>query len=303
MWEGLRLFSPASFSSLPGWWMPDWDDAHCGYPPRTYVVDYLTRYEDRYDLDVMRPHRARAVTRQDTDPRGRLLIHAEEQFAGRHVVIVGSGNSAAQILAEVATVATTTWVTTRPPRFLREDVDGRVLFATARERINALHEGRVHSGVARLGDVVMVASVREARERGAERAADVRPPDPGGVAWADGRSQRDDSVIWCTGFRPALRHLRSLRPRNAAGHVAVGGRSGTQVLDEPRLHLVGYGDTGPLRRWPASDPPRRRPLPRSAKRQRPDCTTEPGSAPGLLRVQRGRARPVRAEQDGSDSAI
>lgn len=290
MWDGLRLFSPASFSSLPGWRMPDWDDAERGYPPRTHVVDYLTRYEDRYDLDVLRPHRVRAVTREDADPRGRLLVHADGltlaartvvsttgtwdqpfwptypgmrafagrqlhaadyrepgQFAGQHVVIVGGGNSAAQVLAEVSTVAQTTWVTPRPPRFLPDDVDGRVLFTTARERIHALAEGRAHSGVAGLGDVVMVASVREARDHGVLNAQPMFARlTPSGVAWADGRSQQVDSVIWCTGFRPALRHLHPLGLRNAAGHVAVGGRSGTQVPDEPRLYLVGYGDwTGP----------------------------------------------------------
>ena len=27
MWDGLRLFSPSTYSSLPGWMMPPWDDA------------------------------------------------------------------------------------------------------------------------------------------------------------------------------------------------------------------------------------------------------------------------------------
>ena len=38
-------------------------------------------------------------------------------------------------------VAETTWVTSRPPRFLPDDVDGRALFATARARIRALERG------------------------------------------------------------------------------------------------------------------------------------------------------------------
>ena len=51
-----------------------------------------------------------------------------DPFSGQRVVVVGGGNSGAQILAEVSTVAATTWVTSRPPRFLPDDVDGRVLF-------------------------------------------------------------------------------------------------------------------------------------------------------------------------------
>ena len=52
MWDGLRLFSPATFSSLPGWMMPPWDDATRGFPPRDHVVDYLTRYEVRITCQV-----------------------------------------------------------------------------------------------------------------------------------------------------------------------------------------------------------------------------------------------------------
>jgi cation diffusion facilitator CzcD-associated flavoprotein CzcO len=290
MWEGLRLFSPSSFSSLPGWMMPSWNDAELGYPPRDHVVEYLTAYEARYDLAVLRPHRVETVSRADDDPRGRLLVTAgdltvasravvsatgiwdrpfwpaypgmaeftgrqlhaadyrtPEQFAGQRVVVVGGGNSAAQILAEVSSVADTTWVTPRPPRFLPDDVDGRALFATARARIKALEEGRDHAGVAGLGDIVMVAAVKDARNRGALKAQPMfaRLTETG-VAWTDRTEQGTDAVIWCTGFRPALRHLRHLGLRTQNGRVAVGGSSGTQALAEPRLYLVGYGDwTGP----------------------------------------------------------
>src|SRR5699024_6139690 len=48
-----------------------------------------------------------------------------EPFRDKRVVVVGGGNSAAQILAEVSMVADTTWVTQRAPRFMPDDVDGR----------------------------------------------------------------------------------------------------------------------------------------------------------------------------------
>ncbi len=286
MWEDLRLFSPSTHSSLPGWMMPAWNDAEHGYPPRAHVVDYLTRYEARYDLRVRRPHRVDAVTRADDDPAGQLLVagpgpaistrfvvsatgtwdrpfwpsypgmrefagrqlHASDYrrpdlFAGQQVVIVGGGNSAAQILAEVSRVADTTWVTARPPRFLADDVDGRVLFATARARIQALREGRDHAGVAGLGDIVMVPGVREARDRGVLKAQPMFDRlTTTGVAWADGTTHPADAVIWCTGFRPALQHLRELGLRDHDGRVPVGGPPGTRALHEPRLYLVGYGD-------------------------------------------------------------
>ena len=202
MWDGLRLFSPSSFSSLPGWMMPPWNDAEHGFPPRQHVIDYLAAYEQRYDLTPLHPHRVTSVSRVDDDPSGRLLVAAPdlevsarlvvsatgtwaqpfwpvypgaeefagrqlhtvgyrgpEEFAGARVAIVGGGNSAAQILAEVSKVTETLWFTPREPRFLPDDVDGRALFAAATERVRAQAEGREHAGVGGLGDIVMVASV------------------------------------------------------------------------------------------------------------------------------------------------
>lgn len=67
-------------------------------------------------------------------------------FAGARVVLVGGGNSAAQLVAEISTAATTTWVTTRPPRFLADDVDGRVLFQVASGCAAALAAGEPNPG-------------------------------------------------------------------------------------------------------------------------------------------------------------
>ncbi len=286
MWSGLRLFSPASFSSLPGWMMPAFD----GYPTREHVVDYLGDYEQRYSLEPLRPHRVEAVSRIDEDPRGQLSVVARglrvsarlvvsatgtwdqpfwpwypgagafrgrqlhtrgydrpEELAGQRVVVVGGGNSAAQILAEVSRVADTLWVTSREPRFLPDEVDGRALFAAATERVRAQREGRAHSGVGGLGDIVMVASVREARDRGVLSARPVfERLTATGVVWADGTEEPADAVIWCTGFRPALRHLAPLGLRDGSGRVRTSGLAGTRSVAEPRLYLVGYGDwTGP----------------------------------------------------------
>ncbi|WP_214317537.1 ArsO family NAD(P)H-dependent flavin-containing monooxygenase [Nonomuraea sediminis] len=272
-WPSLRLFSPAQYSSLPGRMMPIPADG--GYPTATDTVAYLTDYERRYDLPVIRSTTVHAVRRApdglvvetDTGTRqastvisatgtwrrpfiphypgtfaGRQLHAADyrgpEPYAGQRVVIVGGGNSAAQILAELSLVATTTWVTLRPPRLLPDDVDGRALFALAARRTQG------GAGISDLGDIVAVPPVREARDRGVLKAEPMFARlTPTGVTWKDGSTLECDTIIWCTGFRPALSHLAPLKLRTRDGLIPT---DGTRALGEPRLHLLGYGDwTGP----------------------------------------------------------
>lgn len=285
-WESLHLFSPAEHSRLPGWPMPPWPR---GFPPGSHVVDYLTRYEERYDLPVRRPVRVEAVHRTDTGYRVETNVEsftaaavinatgtfsrpfwptypgmrdfagtqlhaaayvAPDAFAGRRVAVVGGGNSAAQILAEVSTVTDTVWFTEREPRFLPDDVDGRVLFDVASERSRALAAGEPDSsGVAGLGDIVMVPPVKDARDRGVLHATPMFSAlVPDGVTSGD-HVEAVDVIIWCTGFRPALRHLRPLHLQSTEGQSS--GTQGIALEDnhlrgEPTLIFLGYGDwTGP----------------------------------------------------------
>ncbi len=277
-WEALRLFSPADYSSLPGWLMPA--PAHEGYPTRDDVLDYLTRYEGRYKLPIRRPVHVDTVERaQDhlelvadagrfaaklvvsatgtwshpfiPDIPGRDLfkgtqVHSAhylrpEDYAGQTVLVVGGGNSGAQIMAEVSLVARALWVTTHEPLFLSDDVDGRVLFQRAVARMKA---GPAAPPVGGIGDIVMVPPVKAARERGdLTSVRSFERMTATGVIWPDGSEMAVDAIIWCTGFRPALNHLRSLGVLEADGKVEV---ENQQSIKEPRLWLAGYGDwTGP----------------------------------------------------------
>ena len=156
-------------------------------------------------------------------------------------MVVGGGNSGAQVLAELSSVSETLWITQEPPAFLPDEVDGRVLFERATARWKAQQEGRsIDEPAGGFGDIVMVPPVREARERGvlvAERPF-ARFTETG-VEWADGRRENLDAVIWCSGFRPALHHLRELGVVEADGKVQV---EDTRVVKQPNLWLVGYGD-------------------------------------------------------------
>jgi putative flavoprotein involved in K+ transport len=179
--------------------------------------------------------------------RGQQLHSAQYQdptpFAGRRVLVVGGGNSGAQILAELSTqAAKTVWVTERPPLFLPDEVDGRVLFERATARWLAQQRGEPVLEVAGgFGDIVMLPPVLAARERGVMTArAPFEHFTAEGVVWPDGRAEVFDAVIWCTGFRPALEHLAPLGLLDPdSGRIAV---KGTRSIAEPRLWLLGYGD-------------------------------------------------------------
>lgn len=265
MWPSLTLFSPANASNLPGWPMPHFE----GFPPAKHVVDYLTRYEQRYDLPVRRPVTVASVDYDAEDDaftvrtadgatfRARSVVAATgtwtapfvpalpgrfagtqwhsvtypgpDAFAGQTVAVVGGANSGAQIAAELAlddAVGDVTWYTRGAPRWMPDDVDGRVLFQRNRERMLAVARGEPDPGAdTNLGDIVMVPPVLRARDAGLLQATEMF-------------SSLDDvsaeHLIWCTGFRPALRPIRHLL-------------DGEDVKDHVHgLILVGYGTwTGP----------------------------------------------------------
>ncbi len=85
-WDSLRLFSPAGYSSLPGWLMPP--PEHKGYPTRDDVIDYLTRYEARYQLPVRRPVRVSSVVRTDEHLE---LVTESGPIAARKGAFAGGG--------------------------------------------------------------------------------------------------------------------------------------------------------------------------------------------------------------------
>lgn len=177
-WNSLRLFSPSTWSSLSGWQMPPTQEA---YPSRDQVIQYLTSYESRYAFPIERPvlvtavnnlgdhlevvshhqtWRARVVVSATGTWRNPFIPHypgielfqgrqlhsahyqSPEAFQGQKVLVVGGGNSGAQILAEVSRLADCSWVTPSEPLFLPDDVDGRVLFQRATDRWKAHLEGR-----------------------------------------------------------------------------------------------------------------------------------------------------------------
>ena len=275
-WPSLHLFSPAAMSSLPGRLMPTAKNSE--YPHRDEVLSYLNNYEQHYQLPIYRPYQVQSVTRDVENNCLRLTdghytwlaktvvsatgtwshpitpsIPGQQNYLGaqchsadyagvedyknKRVLVVGGGNSGAQIYAELTEVANASWVTREPPAFLDDDVDGRVLFERATARITASSSDNPAGGI---GDIVMVPPVKAARDKGVLHAVPMFERfTEHGVIWDDGSEETIDAVIWCTGFKPQLDHLKPLNIIEADGKIQV---EQGQAIKEPRLWLFGYGD-------------------------------------------------------------
>jgi cation diffusion facilitator CzcD-associated flavoprotein CzcO len=281
-WPSLTLSTVNRIHDLPGMKFTDvvgTDSATV--EAATAVPQYFAAYEKAFELPVYRPVEVKVVCdrgdrlRIETDTglfsargiinatgtwespyvpeypgrelfRGRQL-HTQDyrtaaEFAGKHVVIVGGGVSAIQLLDEISRVTTTTWVTRREPVFREGPFDaeaGRAVVAMVEDRVR---RGLPPTSVVSVTGLWNTPLVKAMRERGVL----VRRPmfseiTTDGVRWPDGTELPADVILWCTGFRSSLDHLAPLMLREEGGGITMTGRLATQVAKDPRVHLVGYG--------------------------------------------------------------
>jgi putative flavoprotein involved in K+ transport len=243
-YDSLTLFSPARFSALPGRPMPGDGDR---YPRRDEVVAYLRDYARNLDADLRLGHRVTKVDRDGDgltvtsadgtrfrtpalvaatggfsrphrpalpgmDTFTGTVLHSSEYrspapWAGRRVVVVGGGNSAVQIAAELAATARVTLASRAPIAWVGQRPLGR-----------DLHWWFTRSGldtapIRRFWERGPVLVLDDGRHRAAFATGnpDRRPMFTGltgrGVAWSDGTEEEVDVLVLATGFRPALDYL------------------------------------------------------------------------------------------------
>lgn len=280
-WPSLTLSTVNRVHDLPGMSFADIAGGDDSVRASVAVPHYFAAYESHFRLDVLRPTTVGVVCdrgerlRIESD-RGlfsaRGLINATgtwerpyipdypgatsfggrqlhtrdyttaDALAGQHVLVVGGGISAIQLLDEISRVTRTTWVTRTPPRFREGPFDqeaGRAAVALVEDRVR---RGLPPSSVVSVTGLPLSPAILAMRERGVlERQDMFTDITPLGVRWADGRTLDVDVILWCTGFRSALDHLAPLQLREETGGITMAGRLATQVARDPRIHLVGYG--------------------------------------------------------------
>lgn len=250
-WDSLRLFTPARFDGLDGLPFPASANA---FPTKDEMADYLEAYARRFALPVRTGVTVDAILRRDGGflvSAGELQIQAEHvvvamatyqkprvpgfaaeldrdivqlhsldyrnpgQLRQGGVLVVGAGNSGAEIALEVARSGHPTWMSGRDTGHIPFRIEGTVArLGLARLVLRGLFH-RVLTLDTPVG--------RRARPRVVSKGTPlirVQPDDLAGAGVVrvprttgtrDGRPLLDDgrvldvaNVVWCTGFEPGF---------------------------------------------------------------------------------------------------
>jgi len=239
-YENLELFSPARYSSLPG--LPFAGNPE-RYPLRNEVIAYLKGYASHFSLPVMtnsqvikvnkiatgfgvhtangqqyEAHTLISATGAFTNPnrpdlvgearfQGQILHSAAYQnpapFNDQRVIVVGAGNSAVQIAAELAEVANVTIASRQPIKFFPQRIWGKDVhfwkkilgiddlplgqWLTIKEPVIVLDQGKYQAALA---------------AKQPERRAMFTHLTTDGVMWTEADAEKIDTIILATGYRP-----------------------------------------------------------------------------------------------------
>jgi cation diffusion facilitator CzcD-associated flavoprotein CzcO len=307
LYDSLTLHTGKHLSALPGLRFPS---ATPLFPSRRDFLGYLDRYVDRFRLslqtgvDVVRATperdgwvlrtasggevRARAVVvatgivsnpyLADVPGRDRFrgtIIHSvqyrrPEPYQSRRVLVVGAGNSAGEIAAELADAGAIVTLGVRSgARVVPRELFGIPVqyFAVALNRLPRAWHRSVAEGIARASELIRGPAVlprpRDARCSdvpligfhlvNAVRAGKIQLRGAvseitfDGARFADGRDDEFDCIILATGFRAAVGMLQDQIRRDECGFANRCDRVAS--ADQRRLYFVGhnYDTRGALR--------------------------------------------------------
>jgi len=304
-YERLHLHTIRRFSGLAHFGIPQ---DYPRYVPKDLYARYLQSYAETLGLDVRLGHRvarvarenggwrvdavgsswtARAVVfatgryRQPVTPdwpgrdafRGRLLHSSEygsgRDFAGARVLVVGIGNSGAEIAADLAEQGAglvAIAVRTAPPIMPRDlfgfvpaqllglvftpvparrllDRAGAVVRRLGTGDLSRYGLGREAWGpfTARRPAVIDVGFLRQLKARRVHVRPSIERLTATGVAFAGGREEAFDAIVAATGFRTGLGELLDL-PEAIAADSRPRFRSGRRT-PYPGLYFIGYDET------------------------------------------------------------
>jgi putative flavoprotein involved in K+ transport len=279
-WDSLRLFTPARFDGLPG--QPFTARPHA-FPTKDEMGDYLEAYAARFELPVRTGVRVDRLSRinglfmiaagdrqfeadnvvvamsnwqkpqvppfaRELDP-GIVQLHSSEyrnlsQLREGGVLIVGAGNSGAEIALEIAR-GHPTWLSGRDTghvpfrieglaaRLILARLVGRVLFHRVLT-VNTPIGRKMRPKILSKGQPLVRVKPKDLAAAGIQRVPRTAGVRDGLPALEGGRIIDVANVIWCTGFHPGFSWIDlpifgELGPLHERGVVAK----------EPGLYFAG----------------------------------------------------------------
>jgi putative flavoprotein involved in K+ transport len=281
-WDSLRLFTPAKFDGLDGMPFPA---PRNYFPTRREMADYLAAYARHFRLPVRSGVRVERLFRRDgqyvasagvvefeaaqvvvamakyQQPKvPAFAIELSRQITQMHsqnyrnlgqlqpggVVLVGGGNSGADIAMETARGGHKTWIAGRdngqipfrPQSFLGRNLFGPLVLGFVFHHVLTVNTplGRkVRPTMLTKGGPLIRVKRSDLATAGVERAPRVVGVRDGLPLLEDGRTLDAANVIWCTGFDPGFDWLE-LPVFGNNGEVMH--RSGV-VTSQPGLYFVG----------------------------------------------------------------
>ncbi|MEX0756003.1 MAG: NAD(P)-binding domain-containing protein [Actinomycetota bacterium] len=278
-WDSLRLFTPNRLNRLPGMSFPGY---HWGFPSKNEWADYLESYARKFDLQVETRIRVERLSREgdrfvatsgdrrfeadnvvvamsswqrpripecasDLDARIVQLHVAEYKNPGQlqegSVLVVGAGNSGAEVANEVARTheVVLSGPSTGAIPFRPESVVARVLMPFIGRVIlhRVLTTGTPIGRKARpkmisSGEPLIRVKPKDLAALGVQRVPRVTGVSEGLPQLEDGRSVDAANVVWCTGFQPGFSwiELPVLGPQEPLHERGI-------VDSEPGLYFIG----------------------------------------------------------------
>lgn len=274
-YDSLKLFSPASLSSLPGMKIKGTRDH---YPHRDEVIRYLQDYAKQFEFPIRTNQRVAAVEKYEDSFtirtmtgdlfRTRAIINATGSFhnpytpkikdqevfqgevlhssayrnpnkyKGKRVVVVGRGNSAVQIAVELADHSFTSLAVLQPVEFVNQKILGVDLHYWVRGLgLDTFPFWRFGKQAPVPKSVADLGDYKQKLEAGKPDQRDMFTSFyPDGIVWPDGTKEAVDTVIFATGYRPNYSYL------NLVGVLDHEGRPLQKAgisLSIPGLYFVG----------------------------------------------------------------
>lgn len=242
-WDTLELFTPRPFAALPGLKVPS---KYHYYPTKDEIADYFELYVDTFGLPVKHSSEVIKLEKKDNSyvayTKNEIInasqviiangpyqnpfipetasklsakifqLHSSEyknlsQMPGGDVLIVGGGNSGAQIAIELAQEHSVTLATSGRPWFLPASIAGislywyiyltRILSAKKNTRVSRYVRGR--------GDGIIGKELQKMIKKGSVELIPNRIVDCSGssVTFENGTQKEVSNIIWATGFTPS----------------------------------------------------------------------------------------------------